>query len=75
MSYVNAVVTQFNSGANDVDIKARGKSNSRAVDVAEVVRNRFVRDCALKIDIGTDTLEDEQGNKINVSTITLNLKK
>jgi hypothetical protein len=46
MSYVMAVVTQFSAGASQVDLKARGKSISRAVDVAEVVRNRFFRDCS-----------------------------
>ncbi|MCX6663305.1 MAG: RNA-binding protein, partial [Euryarchaeota archaeon] len=32
MSYVLAVVTQFNSGSTDVVIKARGRAISRAVD-------------------------------------------
>ena len=36
MSYVLAVVTQFNNNLPEVHIKARGKSISRAVDVAEV---------------------------------------
>ena len=35
MNYVLAVVTQFNSGAKDVRIMARGRAISRAVDVAE----------------------------------------
>ena len=42
MGYVLAVVTQFNGGTPDVYIKARGKAISRAVDVAEIVRNRFL---------------------------------
>ncbi len=33
MNYVLAVVTQFNSGAKDVRIMARGRAISRAVDV------------------------------------------
>ena len=38
MCYVLAVVTQFNtSGADEVIIKARGQSISRAVDTAEIV--------------------------------------
>ena len=41
MSYVLAVVTQFNNGVNEVVIKARGKAISRAVDVAEIVRQRL----------------------------------
>ncbi len=41
MNYVLAVLTQFNSGATEVSIKARGRAISRAVDVAEIVRKRF----------------------------------
>ena len=36
MNYVLAVVTQFNNGAEEVAIKARGKAISRAVDTAEI---------------------------------------
>jgi len=36
MNYVLAVVTQFNNGAQEVAIKARGKAISRAVDTAEI---------------------------------------
>ncbi|MCK5261279.1 MAG: DNA-binding protein Alba, partial [Thermoplasmatales archaeon] len=54
MSYVLAVVTQFNSGSDEVIIKARGRAISTAVDTAEIVRNRFVTDAKLKeIKIGT----------------------
>jgi DNA-binding protein len=56
MSYVLAVVTQFNiSGSDEVIIKARGRAISRAVDTAEIVRNRFIKDAKLKdIKIGTE---------------------
>ena len=42
MNYVLAVVTQFNNGMREVTIKARGNSISRAVDVKEIVVNRFL---------------------------------
>jgi DNA-binding protein len=42
MNYVLAVVTQFNNGASEVAIKARGKAISRAVDTAEISLNRFL---------------------------------
>jgi DNA-binding protein len=44
MNYVLAVVTQFNNGAEEVAIKARGKAISRAVDTAEIALNRFLQD-------------------------------
>jgi DNA-binding protein len=75
MSYVLAVVTQFSDGINDVHIKARGRSISRAVDVAEVVKNRFVQGVKVDVQIGTDEVTDENNNKINVSTIDVVLNK
>jgi len=41
MNYVLAVVTQFNNGAKEVSIKARGKAISRAVDTAEIALNEI----------------------------------
>ena len=75
MNYVLAVITQFNSGIGDVTLKARGKAISRAVDVAEIVRNRFLQSLNVKsISIGTQELQAESGT-INVSTIEIMLGK
>ncbi|MFQ6127357.1 MAG: DNA-binding protein Alba [Thermoplasmata archaeon] len=72
MNYVLAVVTQFNSGSDEVIIKARGRSISRAVDVAEIVRNRFVQDAKIKdIQISTEQLTGEEGRTANVSSIEI----
>ena len=76
MSYVLAVITQFTNGQEEVHIKARGKSISRAVDVAEVVKRRFLQDVKVKsIDIGTEEREVEGKGKVNVSTIDIVLAK
>ena len=77
MSYVLAVVTQFNTGGSDeVIIKARGRAISRAVDTAEISRNRFIKDAELKdIKIDTETLtNEEEGRTSNVSSIEITLK-
>ena len=76
MSYVLAVVTQFNSGSNEVIIKARGRAISRAVDAAEITRNRFVTDAKVKeIKIGTESITNEEGRTSNVSSIEISLAK
>ncbi len=76
MNYVLAAVTQFNDGANEIAIKARGRAISRAVDAAEVVRNRFMQDVEVKaIKIGTEKLEGEKGESINVSSIEIFLNR
>jgi len=75
MSYVLAVVTQFNgNGSKDVILKARGRSISTAVDTAEIVRNRFMKDARLKdIKIGTEGVTNEEGRESNVSSIEISL--
>jgi DNA-binding protein len=76
MSYVLAVVTQFNSGSTEVVIKARGRAISRAVDAAEITRNRFVTDAKIKeIKIGTEAITNEEGRTSNVSSIEISLAK
>ena len=77
MSYVLAVVTQFNMGGSDeVLLKARGRAISRAVDTAEIVRNRFVTDAEVKeITIGTESMTNEEGRTSNVSSIEIYLYK
>ncbi len=74
MSYVLAVVTQFNGGSDEVMIKARGRAISRAVDTAEITRNRFVTNAKVKeIKIGTEGITNEEGKSSNVSSIEITL--
>lgn len=75
MSYVLALVTQFGDGQNKVLIKARGKSISKAVDIAQIVKNKFVKDIKVSdIAIGTEKISSE-GRELNVSTIEITLIK
>jgi DNA-binding protein len=77
MSYVLAVVTQFNgNGSKEVIIKARGRSISTAVDTAEIVRNRFMTNAKVKdIIIGTESVTNEEGRDSNVSSIEISLTR
>jgi archaea-specific DNA-binding protein len=71
MNYVLAVVTQFNNGAEEVAIKARGKAISRAVDTAEIALNRFLDGVSKKeIMISTEIIDTDSG-KTNVSSIEI----
>jgi len=75
MNYVLAVVKEFNNGANEVIIKARGKAISRAVDAAEVSRNRFLTDAKINgITIGTEKMVSEN-RESNVSIIEIVIGK
>jgi DNA-binding protein len=78
MNYVMAVITAFNfADTNEVILKARGRAISTAVDVAEIIRNRFFKDAKVhKISIGTEQITPrEGGNPRNVSTMEIGLKK
>ncbi|MFA5333729.1 MAG: DNA-binding protein Alba [Candidatus Nanoarchaeia archaeon] len=75
LSYVFAVVTQFKSGVSEVIIKARGKLISRAVDVVEILKNKFMNEVKIKsIETSTEALKNEKGD-VNVSVITITLAK
>jgi DNA-binding protein len=73
MSYVLAVITQFqSSGSDEVIIKARGRAISTAVDTAEIVRNRFIKDAKIKdIKISTESITNEEGRNSNVSSMEI----
>jgi len=78
MNYVLAIVTGFNvSGAEEVTLKARGSAISRAVDVAEVVRCRFLRGVEIgKIEIGSEEMRIEEMNRTRtVSTMEITLTR
>jgi DNA-binding protein Alba len=76
MAYVLGVITQFTNGQPEVHVKARGRAISRAVDVAEIVKRRFMPDVKIKnIEIGTEERELPDKTKVNVSTIDIVLAK
>ncbi|MEM3804370.1 MAG: DNA-binding protein Alba, partial [Conexivisphaerales archaeon] len=77
MNYVLACLTLFQNGANEVTIKARGRSISTAVDSAEILRKKFSPDVQVKeIRIDTEQVKDsETGATSNVSSIEILLTK
>jgi len=76
MNYCLAVLTSLKDGGGRVTLKARGRAISTAVDVAEVTKNRFMKNLIVEnVEIGTEELESDEGRMRNVSTITIVLKK
>ena len=73
MNYVLACLTVIQNGSDSVTLKARGRAISRAVDVAEILTNRFASDVAVKkIDISTEQVKSvETGALSNVSSIEI----
>ena len=79
MSYVLAIITALSSGApKEITLKARGQAITTAVDVAEIARNRFVKELKVtKIAIGTAEMPPREGETKSrmVSTMEITLKK
>jgi len=76
MNYVLAAVIQFNQGAQRVILKARGRSISKAVDAAEIVRSRFLPNQVdiTSVKIGSEKV-GEPGKERVVSTIEIVLER
>lgn len=74
--YVLAVITQFSNGLDEVTMKARGKLISRAVDVSQIVINKFMPNCEVKnVVLSTEELTSDDGRKSNVSSIEIVMRK
>jgi DNA-binding protein len=79
MSYVLAIITSLSSSnLSEITLKARGQAITTAVDVAEITRNRFVKDLKVsKIAIGTAEMPPREGESKSrmVSTMEITLSK
>jgi len=71
MNYVMAVMMILNKG-EDCTVKARGRAISHAVDICEILKNRFLKGTEYKeIHIATEQLEGEDGRENNVSSMEI----
>ena len=78
-SYVLAIIMSLSAGnLKEITLKARRQAITTAVDVAEITRNRFVKDLKVcKIAIGSVEMPPREGeNKSRmVSTMEITLPK
>ena len=71
MNYVMAVMMILNKG-EDCTVKARGRAISHAVDICEILKNRFLKGTTYKeIRISTEQLKGEDDRENNVSSIEI----
>jgi DNA-binding protein len=72
MSYVMAAMVVLNE--KPVTLLARGRSISRAVDVAEILINKFVKGSSYgSINIDTEIITNSDGTNSNVSSIEIEI--
>ncbi len=75
MNYVLAIVTRFNNNNDHITIKARGKAISKAVDIAEITKHKFIKEVKYsKINLSTEVVQGERGES-NVSSIEIILSR
>ena len=76
MSYVVAVLTEFEKQSK-VIIKSRGKAISKSVEVAEIVKRKYLKEVeVIEINIDTETIIDENTNKpLDIPSIEIILAK
>ena len=77
MNYVLACMTILQNGSDTVTIKARGRSISAAVDVAQILTRRFTQVISVKsISIATEQVPNRESNEMsNVSSIEIEMGK
>ena len=74
--YVVAGMYMLNNNPKDILIMARGKSISKAVDVAEILRSKFNKKLKYEIETKTEELTPSPGrDPLNVSCIEITLKR
>ncbi|MGQ9544091.1 MAG: DNA-binding protein Alba [Candidatus Bathyarchaeia archaeon] len=76
INYVVACVTLFNSGLDEVTVRARGRTIPKAVDTVEMLRRAFFKELVIKsIDIGSEDIKRYNGKGTCISTIEITLSK
>jgi len=76
MNYVVACVTLFNSGADEVMVRARGQAITKAVETVLMLRNSFLKDLEIEdITIGSEEVTRLDGTRGTISTIEILLGK
>ena len=79
MNYVTAVTMQFKEyQQKEVVVSARGKFTSKAIDICLVAQRTFLKEEEIKIKdikIESESFENKEGKKINVSSIQIVMSK
>ena len=67
MNYVTALMTMAKDGKKEIIVSARGRNISKAVDVVEIARRKFLEGLKIKkIEIGTDEINGRRKSRIDI---------
>ena len=74
LNYVTACITMFNSGAEQVVLRARGEAINMAVEVAQVLKKRFMSDVEIcNIQIDGESVIARDGRQLNLPVLEIEL--
>src|SRR3989442_11417453 len=74
LNYVTACITMFNSGAELVVLRARGEAINMAVDVAQMLKKRFVSNVQISnIIIDGENVTSRDGRQLNLPVLEIEL--
>jgi DNA-binding protein len=76
MNYVTACVTLFNSGNDEVMVRARGQAIEKAIDTVQMLRRGFLKDVnIMNINLGSEDVTRLDGTHGNISIIEITLSR
>lgn len=79
MNYITSVVMRFTThNAKKVTIKSRGKFISKAVDVSEIAKNKFLKELDIEtseVKIDSESFKTNEGKELSVSTMEIILER
>jgi len=76
MNYVTACVTLFNSGNEEVMVRARGQAIEKAIDTVQMLRRGVLKDVNIQsINLGSEDVTRLDGTRGNISIIEITLSR
>ena len=74
LNYVTACITMFNGGAEHVVLRSRGEAINIAVDVAQLLKNRFFSQVQIsKIQIDGESVVSRDGRQLSLPVLEIEL--
>src|SRR5208283_1471374 len=74
LNYVTACITMFNGGAEHVVLRSRGEAINIAVDVAQLLKNKFFSQVQIsKIQIDGESVISRDGRQLSLPVLEIEL--
>jgi DNA-binding protein len=76
LNYITACITIFNQGSESLVLRARGEAINSAVEVFQLLRNRFIGDISIsKVSIDSDTITTRRGKSLSLPVLEITLHR